>query len=90
MQKQQKEKKNTDVNSTISGQLQEVLFLEEAIYRRLQLYRKKKNMTIFVKHVTNQIVILYEVSLAGHFMVILREDLFYQSQRVPLKTISET
>ena len=43
-------------------------------------------MTIF----TNPIVILYEVSLAGHFMVILREDLFYQSQNVPLKTISET
>jgi len=46
LQKQEKEKKNTDVNSTISWQRQEVLFLEKAIYRRLQLYRKKKNMTI--------------------------------------------
>jgi len=42
LQKQEKEKKNTDVNSTISGQLHEGFVLEEAIYRRLQLYRKKK------------------------------------------------
>ena len=86
LQKQEKEKKNTDVNSTISWQRQEVLFLEKAIYRRLQLYRKEKKHDYF----TNQIVILYEVNLAGHFMVILREDLFYQSQNVPLMTISET
>ena len=52
-----------------------------------KIIKVKKNNDHFCQTCKSNCHLIYEIILVGYFKVILREDLFYQSPSVPLKTV---